>query len=75
MHRQRLIHISISFKLFAQTGRITGSNAGILHNPDAKSYGKNRACLDRRLPITLQILQRLIEVSPRLGGFNYQMSI
>ena len=37
-----------------------------------KGYGKNRARLDSRLPITLPILQRLIEVSPRLGGSNYQ---
>ena len=38
-----------------------------------KGYGKNRARLDSRLPITLPILQRLIEVSPRLAGSNYQI--
>ena len=36
-------------------------------------YGKNRARLDSRLPITLPILQRLIEVSPRLTGSPYQI--
>ena len=30
------VNTYISFKLFTQTGRITGSNAGVLHNPDAK---------------------------------------
>ena len=38
-----------------------------------KGYGKNRARLDSRLPITLPILQRLIEVSPRLTGSQYQI--
>ena len=38
-----------------------------------KGYGKNRARLDSRLPITHPILQRLIEVSPRLAGSNYQI--
>ena len=38
-----------------------------------KGYGKNRARLDSRLPITLPILQRLIEVSPRLAGSQYQI--
>ncbi len=37
-----------------------------------KGYGKNRARLDSRLPITLSILQRLIEVSPRLTSSHYQ---
>ena len=37
-----------------------------------KGYSKNRAHLDSRLPIKLPILQRLMEVSPRLGGSNYQ---
>jgi hypothetical protein len=38
-----------------------------------KGYGKNRARLDSRLPITLSILQRLIEVSPRLTSSHYQI--
>ena len=38
-----------------------------------EGYGKNRARLDSRLPITHPILQRLIEVLPRLAGSNYQI--
>ncbi len=38
-----------------------------------KGYGKNRARLDSRLPITLSILQRLIEVSARLTSSHYQI--
>ena len=37
-----------------------------------KGYGKNRARQDSRLPITLSILQRLIEGSPPLTSSHYQ---
>jgi hypothetical protein len=37
-----------------------------------KSYAKNGAWLDSRLPITLPILQSLLNVAPSIAGSTYQ---